>query len=178
MRLERFTNKAQEAVRDAVDLASRKGNPELVPEHLLLALLAQEGGVVAPLVQKAGASVDSLVRTFTEKTEALPRVSGGAEPGLSRRGLTVLQKAEDQAKELKDDFVSTEHVLLAAAKHDKDVQGVLERAGLSGDKLLAALREVRGSQRVTDRDPRGSFRPSRSTRRISPPSRSAASSTR
>jgi ATP-dependent Clp protease ATP-binding subunit ClpB len=157
MRLERFTNKAQEAVRDAVDLASRKGNPELVPEHLLLALLAQEGGVVAPLVQKAGASVDSLVRTFTEKTEALPRVSGGAEPGLSRRGLTVLQKAEDQAKELKDDFVSTEHVLLAAAKHDKDVQGVLERAGLSGDKLLAALREVRGSQRVTDRDPEGKF---------------------
>ncbi|MEJ7732375.1 MAG: ATP-dependent chaperone ClpB [Polyangiaceae bacterium] len=157
MRIERMTTKAQEAVRSAVDMASRRGNPELYPEHLLAALLDQEGGVVTPLVQKAGADPRGLLAELTQKLESYPRVSGGAEPTMSRRALSILQKAEDEAKQLKDDYVSTEHVLLGAAKADRDVQGMLERAGLSHDKLMAALASVRGNQRVTDRDPEAKF---------------------
>src|SRR5277367_4671450 len=109
MRLDRMNTKAQEAVRTAVDLASRRGNPELYPEHILRAILDQEGGVGGPLLQKAGADPASVVRTLDAKIDTYPRVSGGAEPNLSRRALTVLQKAEDEAKALKDEFVSTEH---------------------------------------------------------------------
>src|ERR1043166_2601184 len=102
-----MTTKAQEAVRSALDLASRRGNPELQPEHLLKAILEQDGGIGAPLVQKAGADAQRLLRLVDEKVEGYPRVSGGAEPSLSRRALAVMQKAEDEAKALKDDYIST-----------------------------------------------------------------------
>ncbi|WP_437656693.1 ATP-dependent chaperone ClpB [Sorangium sp. So ce1182] len=157
MRIERMTTKAQEAVREAVDFGSRRGNPELYPEHLVRAIVDQDGGVGAPLVQKAGADPAGLLRLLEAKIDTYPRVSGGAEPGLSRRALAVLQKAEDEAKSLKDEYISTEHVLLAGVKVDKDIQSIFERAGLSYDKLLASLAAVRGNQRVTDRDPEGKF---------------------
>ncbi|HSN99287.1 MAG TPA: Clp protease N-terminal domain-containing protein, partial [Candidatus Nanopelagicales bacterium] len=157
MRIDRMTTKAQEAVRAAVDLASRRGNPELYPEHLVRALVDQEGGVVGPLVQKAGADPAQFLRLLDAKIDTYPRVSGGAEPNLARRSLAVLQKAEDETKALKDDFISTEHVLLGAVRVDRDVQGMLEKLGLGYDKLLAALASVRGNQRVTDRDPEGKF---------------------
>ncbi len=152
-----MTTKAQEALRSAVDYASRQGHPELYPEHVVRELLVQEGGIVAPVLSKAGANAEALRTTLDARIDSYPRVSGGAEPGLSRRALTLIQKAEDEAKALKDDFVSTEHLFLAAAKHDKDLQGLLERAGLSHDKILQALTQVRGAQRVTDRDPEGKF---------------------
>jgi ATP-dependent Clp protease ATP-binding subunit ClpB len=157
MRIDRMTTKAQEAVRAAIDSASRRGSPELYPEHLLKALFEQDGGIGAPLVQKAGADLPKLVGLLEERIEGYPRVSGGAEPNLSRRALAVLQKAEDEAKALKDDYISTEHVLLAAARADREVQTILEKSGLNYDKLLSALASVRGSQRVTDRDPEGKF---------------------
>jgi ATP-dependent Clp protease ATP-binding subunit ClpB len=152
-----MTTKAQEAVRDAADRASRLGNPELYPEHLLLAILEQEGGVGRPLAQKAGADPAALTRLVEAKIEGYPKVSGGAEPNLSRRALTLLQKAEDEAKALKDDYISVEHLLLSAAKVDRDCQSLIERVGLNYDRLLKALADVRGSQRVTDRDPEGKF---------------------
>src|SRR6185436_4006614 len=157
MRMERMTTKAQEAVRAAVDIASRRGNPELYPEHLLRAILVQDGGVGGPIVQKAGASLDDLLRALDARIDSYPRVSGGAEPQLSRRSLTMLQKAEDITKELKDDYISTEHVLLAGAKHDREIQGALEKVGLTYAKILNALTSVRGAHRVTDRDPEGKF---------------------
>jgi len=157
MRIDRMTTKAQEALRTAVDLASRRGNPELYPEHIVRAIVDQEGGVVGPLVQKTGADPQALLRALDAKIDTYPRVSGGAEPNLARRALTLIQKAEDEAKSLKDDFISTEHLLLAAAKVDRDVQGMLDRVGLTYDKLLGSLVQVRGSQRVTDRDPEGKF---------------------
>ncbi|XXU26513.1 ATP-dependent chaperone ClpB [Sorangium sp. So ce887] len=152
-----MTTKAQEAIREAVDLGSRRGNPELYPEHIVRAIVGQDGGVGAPLVQKAGADPAGLLRLLDAKIDTYPRVSGGAEPNLSRRALTVLQKAEDEAKALKDEYISTEHVLLAGTKADKEIQSIFERAGLSYDKLLASLAAVRGNQRVTDRDPEGKF---------------------
>ncbi|XXT51827.1 ATP-dependent chaperone ClpB [Sorangium sp. So ce542] len=152
-----MTTKAQEAIREAVDFGSRRGNPELYPEHIVRAIVGQDGGLGAPLVQKAGADPAGLLRLLDAKIDTYPRVSGGAEPNLSRRALAVLQKAEDEAKALKDEYISTEHVLLAGTKTDKEIQSIFERAGLSYDKLLASLAAVRGNQRVTDRDPEGKF---------------------
>jgi ATP-dependent Clp protease ATP-binding subunit ClpB len=158
MRPDRMTTKSQEAFRDAIDIASRRGNPELTPEHLVVAMLGQEDGVARPLLQKSGADVDALLRAIEAKVDGLPRVSGGAEPGLSRRALDVVRKAEDEAKTLKDDFVSVEHYLLALAKHDRDVQAIFERhGGIKYESLLKSLAAVRGSQRITDRDPEGKF---------------------
>src|SRR5579863_3008056 len=103
MRPERMTTKSREAFQDAIDRASRFGNPELQPEHLLAAMLGQEGGVAGPLLQKAGADLDALREAVKRKVEGFPRVSGGSEPGLSRRTLEVVRRAEDEAKTLKDD---------------------------------------------------------------------------
>src|SRR5882672_2830137 len=138
MRMDRMTVKSQEALRAAVDLASRAGNPEVLPEHLLYAALTQDGGIVAPLAQKAGAAPQALATAFQERLAGLPKVTGGAEPSLSSRGLKLVQRAEDEAKALKDDFVSVEHFLLGAAKGDRDIQAVFDRHGLSYDKLLRA----------------------------------------
>jgi ATP-dependent Clp protease ATP-binding subunit ClpB len=153
-----MTTKSREAFQDALDQASRFGNPELQPEHLLAAMLEQEGGVAAPLLQKAGADLAALKAAVAKRVESLPRVSGGAQPGLSRRTLEIVRRADDEAKQLKDDFVSVEHYLLAAAKHDRESAALFEQSGGVGyEKLLAAMASVRGSQRITDQDPEGKF---------------------
>ncbi len=157
MRMDRLTTKSQEAVRAALDSASRRGNPELIPEHLLIAILEQEGGVGGPLLERAGAQVKALVRELTQRVDALPRVSGGAEPSFGRRTVPLLNNAEDEAKRLKDDFVSVEHFVLAAAKSDKDTQATFDRHAVSYDKLVRALAEIRGNQRVTDQEPEAKF---------------------
>ncbi len=158
MRPDRMTTKSREAFQAAIDAASRAGNPELAPEHLLAAFLAQEGGVGGPVLQKAGVDIEALATAVDAKLEGFPRVSGGAQPGMSRRTLEVIRRAEDEAKQLKDDFISVEHYILAMARHDRDIQGLLERhGGASYEKILAAMASVRGSQRITDPDPEGKF---------------------
>jgi ATP-dependent Clp protease ATP-binding subunit ClpB len=153
-----MTTKSQEAFREALDISARNGNPELLPEHLLRAMLEQEDGVARPLLQKAGADLAALEAAVEKRIQGFPKVSGGAEPGLGRRTSELLRKAEDEAKALKDDFVSVEHFVLALAKTDRDAQGIFELAGgVTYDKLLRALASVRGSQRVTDKDPEGKF---------------------
>jgi ATP-dependent Clp protease ATP-binding subunit ClpB len=155
--MDRLTTKSHEALRAAVDLAAKRGNPELIPEHLLVAILEQQGGVGSSLVERAGARAAELARALGERLNSLPKVSGAGEPSFGRRFTPLLAKAEDEAKRLKDDYVSVEHFLLAAAQSDKDVQAVFDRHGLSYDKLVRALAEIRGSQRVTDQDPEGKF---------------------
>ncbi len=157
MRMDRLTTKSQEALRAAGDLAMRRGNPEIIPEHLLVAILDQADGIGRPLVEKAGVNAKSLRDELWQRVEGLPQVSGGAEPHFGRRTLPVMNKAEDEAKRLKDDYISVEHFVLSAAKHDNDVKAVFDRHGLGYDKLLHALAEIRGSQRVTDQDPEGKF---------------------
>src|SRR6187399_1919049 len=157
MRMDRLTSKSQEALQSAAANASRRGNPELIPEHLLVAILEQEGGVGAALVQRAGADPAAFAKDLNARVDGLPKVSGGAEPSFGRRTVPLMNQAEDEAKRLKDDFVSVEHFLLAAVKHDKDVQAVADRHGLSYDKLVRAMAEIRGSQRVTDQNPEGKF---------------------
>jgi len=153
-----MTTKSQEAFRAAADLASRRGNPEITPEHLIRAMMEQEGGVALPIFQKAGGNPEALARSVDDYIEKLPRVSGGAEPTLSRRTMEVLRRAEDEAKGLKDDFISVEHFVLALAKHDREAQSEFRSAGgVTYEKLLSAIASVRGAQRVTDRDPEGKF---------------------
>jgi ATP-dependent Clp protease ATP-binding subunit ClpB len=153
-----MTTKSREAFQEASNRASRFGNPELQPEHLLAAMLDQEGGVAAPLAQKAGADVTAWRDAVARKIEGFPKVSGGAEPGLSRRTLEVLRRAEDEAKKLKDEFISVEHFVLAMAKHDREMMSLFEQhGGIGYEKLLSALASVRGSQRITDADPEGKF---------------------
>jgi ATP-dependent Clp protease ATP-binding subunit ClpB len=158
MRPERMTTKSREAFQDAIDRASRFGNPELQPEHLLAAMLDQDGGVAAPLLQKAGADLPGLLEDVSKAVEAFPRVSGGAQPGLSRRTLEMIRRADDEAKQLKDEYVSVEHYVLAAVRHDRDLRALVERhGGVTYESLLTALANVRGAQRITDPDPEGKF---------------------
>ena len=109
------------------------------------------------MVQRAGADPAAFAKELALRTEGLPQVSGGSEPSFGRRTVPLLSHAEDEAKRLKDDYISVEHFLLAAVKHDKDVQAVADRHGLSYDKLVRALAEIRGAQRVTDQNPEGKF---------------------
>jgi ATP-dependent Clp protease ATP-binding subunit ClpB len=153
-----MTTKSQEAFRASADIAARRGNPEILPEHLIRAMLEQDGGIAAPLFQKAGGDPTALARRVDAHLDKLPRVSGGAEPTLSRRTLEALRKAEDEAKTLKDEFLSVEHLMLGLAKGDRDAQAAFESAGgVNYEKLLSALASVRGAQRVVDRDPEGKF---------------------
>jgi ATP-dependent Clp protease ATP-binding subunit ClpB len=158
MRPERMTTKSREAFQSAIDRASRLGNPQVQPEHVIAAMLEQEGGIAGPLLQKAGVDLDALRAALTSKIEALPRATGGAEPGLARQTLELIRRADDEAKQLKDEYVSVEHYLLAAVKHDKDLGALLlQQGGVTHEKLLAAVAGVRGTQRITDPEPEAKF---------------------
>jgi len=152
MRLDRFTEKAQEALQEAAELARQAGNQAVEPEHLLLALLRQENGVGRTLLERAGASVQALQPALVSAIERFPKVSGGAQPYLSASLAKSLDGAEKEAEKLKDEYISTEHVLLALTD-----QKILKDGGVTHDKLLGALRQVRGSQRVTDQNPESKY---------------------
>ena len=158
----RLTEKAQDALRQAQSMAQREGQTQIEPEHLAVALLEQDGGVAARVVEKAGASPATLVQRLRQALGRLPRVSGpGAQGGqvyLSPRVNEVLTTAEAEAQRMKDEFVSVEHLLLAlAALKDRGVGEVLQAAGLTREKLLEALAAVRGGQRVTTQTPEGTY---------------------
>src|SRR3979411_167183 len=148
MRLDRFTEKAQEALQSAAQEAQERGQQAIEPEHLLLALVRQQDGIARPLLEAAGASIPGLEAALVSRVERLPRVSGGAQPYLSNELSRMLDQAEKEAEALKDEYISTEHLLLAAAEHP-----MLKEAGVTRTSLLQALRQVRGSQRVTDQNP-------------------------
>ncbi len=158
MRLDRLTTKTREALMASQQIAASLGNPELQPEHLVLALLAQEGGVARPIVEKAGIDPKALVEAVHRRIDAMPKVKGGGEPAMSRRVNKVLTDAWTETEALKDEYTSPEHVLLAITKQkDDELERALRGLGLSRDKLLGSLQEVRGSQRVTDQDPEAKF---------------------
>jgi ATP-dependent Clp protease ATP-binding subunit ClpB len=156
MRLDRLTNKTREALQAAQNTAAQRGNPELMPEHFLLALLEQSDGVASALLAKAG-SKDSLKPTLSKRIEGLPRVQGGSEPSVSRRLREVITQAWKEAEELKDEYISAEHVLLALVTQKDELSKLLKEQAIDRDSLQKALREVRGAQRVTDPDAEGKF---------------------
>jgi ATP-dependent Clp protease ATP-binding subunit ClpB len=157
MRIDRLTTKSREAIQEAQGLAARRGHPEILPEHVVAALLGQDGGVARPMLKKAGADLDALERAIGDHLDKLPKLEGGSEPGLSRRTLHMLNKAEDHAKSMKDDFVSVEHLLVALLRDDKDAAALFERARVRPDAFQKAVAEVRGSQKVQDQDPEGKY---------------------
>ncbi len=152
MRLEKFTVKAQEALAAARDLASTRNHQEVTPEHVLSALLAQEQGVVSPLLRKVGVDPDALARKVDDALEQQTQVRGAtAEVYVGRRLKEFLEEATKASQEFKDDYVSSEHLLIALTSKDFGAGSrVLTEAGVTRDALLKALAEVRGSQRVTD----------------------------
>ncbi len=154
---DRLTVKAAEALNEALSLARRNGNPLVYDAHLLLALLQQEEGIVVPLLHKIGGNVSDL-RSRVEREIARYPKQTGAQPTLSRELHQVMDKADEFAKSLGDEFVSTEHLLVALA----DVRGtdsfaVLSSAGATRDALVQALKVVRGAHRVTDQTPENQY---------------------
>src|SRR5260370_661313 len=152
MRLEKFTEKAQEALQEAAALARSLGQQAIESEHLILALIRPEGGVGRTLLERAGVSVQALEPALVSIVERLPRVSGGGQPYLSTELQKALDEAEQEAEKLNDEYISTEHLLLALAGTK-----TLKDAGASHDALLRALRQIRGSQRVTDQNPESKY---------------------
>jgi ATP-dependent Clp protease ATP-binding subunit ClpB len=152
MRLDRLTEKAQDALQAAARAAQESGQQAIETDHLLLELMRQEGGIARPVLEAAGASIPGLEAALVSRVERLPRVSGAGQAYLSSELARILDQAEKEAEQLKDDYVSTEHILLAAAEHP-----VLAEFGVTRDGLLLALRKVRGSQRVTDPNPESKY---------------------
>jgi ATP-dependent Clp protease ATP-binding subunit ClpB len=152
MRLEQLTEKAREALQRAASEAEDRSQQAIEPEHLLLALVDQDDGVSRPLLEAAGASIAGLRAALVSRVERLPRMRGGGQPYLSAELVRTLETAEREADQLKDEYVSTEHLLLALADNQ-----VLRDAGVTRDSLLRALRRVRGSQRVTDQNPESKY---------------------
>ncbi len=142
-----WTVKTQEAFAAAIDLAKAKSNPELTPDHLLSAIAGQEGTVVAPVLAKLGQSPNMVRDRATSAIEQLPRAHGGDEPRMSRELNNVTDRAGQYRKDLKDDYLSVEHLLLA----------MNDRLGVGSEELLGVLRDVRGSHRVTDQNPEEKF---------------------
>jgi ATP-dependent Clp protease ATP-binding subunit ClpB len=159
MQADRFTIKSQEALEAAQRLAAERRNPQTRPEHLLAVLLEQDGGVVVPVLRKLGVDPAAVRATLNPALEALPLLANvGQEPtGGSNELAEVLRAAEDQMRELKDEYVSTEHLVLALAKSTGTTGDVLRSVGASYDALLKAVNEIRGGQHVTDQNPEDKF---------------------
>jgi ATP-dependent Clp protease ATP-binding subunit ClpB len=153
-RFDKFTIKAQEALQGTQDVAGRYGNQQLEPVHLLLALLEQKEGTVPNLLMRLGVAPAGAAKEVEQAIEALPKVGGTTDHHLSPALKEVLDRAAKEAEQFKDEFVSTEHLLLALLRQPKDAAGrILARLGITHDAVLEALRSVRGTQRVTDQNP-------------------------
>ncbi|MEC9399771.1 MAG: ATP-dependent chaperone ClpB [Myxococcota bacterium] len=156
MRFDKFTIKSREALAEAQDRAERSNHPDVKPLHLLAALLEQEGGIVVPIVTKMGVNGPSLAGDVANALGKLPRVHG-AQVSFSNDLLEVARGATSEAEKLQDEYVSTEHFLLALAESKAIAGQILRRVGVNRDAVMAAMKEVRGSQRVTDIEPEGKY---------------------
>ena len=159
IRWDKFTVKAQEAVQRASQLASEHGNPELQPMHLLAALLEDKDGIVPPVLEKIGIGPQAVLSSVYAEIDKLPKVAGeAAQATLANETNKLLEQAFKEASNFKDEYVSTEHLLLAIThlKRDK-AQQILAQAGATYDAILKALTVVRGSQKVTDQNPEAKY---------------------
>ena len=159
MDINRFTEKAQEALLTAQHTAANSGHPQIEPEHLLTALVEQREGIVPALLQKLVADPRRVAEAARTELKQLPKTEGGTQPGLSPQLNTVLEQATAEAKRLNDEYVSTEHLLVALAAEDGRLKAarVLGKHGLTKDRVYEALTSIRGSQRVTDQNPEGKY---------------------
>jgi ATP-dependent Clp protease ATP-binding subunit ClpB len=158
MRIDRYTQKMQEALQSAQDLAAQWQSPEIANEHFLLALLDQAEGVTRPLLEKIGVSADALRSRLETELAGRPKVSGGvSDLRISNDLRRTLDSAEKEMSKLKDEYVSAEHYLLALAGDNNSAAKALKELGATRDKIMQGLQQVRGSQRVTDQNPEGKY---------------------
>ncbi len=159
MNLNKFTEKAQEAMVGAQQLAESLNHPQIEPEHLLVTLVEQDNGVVPALLRKLQLDPAVIAREARAAIGRQPQVHGGSQATISPRLKLVADLAQAEATRLKDEYVSTEHLFLAIAGETGRSPGarLLQQQGLTTDRLLAALSEVRGSQRVTDQNPENKY---------------------
>ncbi len=154
----KLTTKMQEALQEAQEIANSYGHAEITPTHVILSLTRQDGGLAGSLFEKIGGSATNLQEAATEFLDRLPKTQGAvAQAGLGRDLNEVLQAADAERQRLQDEFLSVEHFLLAAAESKSTAGDLLRESGVSKPNLEAALKEVRGSQRVTDQDPEGKY---------------------
>jgi len=159
MNINKYTEKAREAVASALDLASQNNNPQLEPEHLLVALVEQQGGVIPELLKALKRDPAPVARSARELLAKMPQAYGGAQPAMSPRLKLVTDRAQAEADRMKDDFVSTEHLFIAIAEETgrSPAAQLLKQLGITRDTILQALAGVRGSQRVTTENPEGTY---------------------
>src|SRR6202041_424514 len=159
IRWDKFTVKSQEAVQAATNLALEHGNPELTPLHMLAALLEDKDGIIVPVLQKVGVPTEQLLARANDALSKLPKVGGASsQPGLSNAMQKVLDRAFKEAADFKDEYVSTEHLLLALTEQKNDpARELLASLGATHASILQALSSVRGNQRVTDQNPESKF---------------------
>ncbi len=153
MQADRFTIKSQEALQAAIGLAASRNQPQVLPEHLLTVLLEQDDSLVPSLLRKVGVNTGALRGEVNAALDALPTLGSAAEPTTAPELMQVLRAAEHEMRELKDEFISTEHLLISLAGHNSKAGDALRAAGARKDALLEALGELRGSHRVTDQNP-------------------------
>src|SRR5260221_707223 len=160
MNIQKYTEKAQEAIAGAQQLADGEGPPEIPPEHVLLTLIEQQGGIVPEILRKLNADPSGVAAAVRTEIGKLPSARGGSEPGSSARLRQVMAAAGAEADRLKDEYVSTEHLLLAVAGEagrNAPSARILQQFGGTKDAILQALTSVRGSQRVTSQNPEGTY---------------------
>ncbi len=159
MNINKYTEKAQEAIVESQQFAGREGHAEILPEHLLIALIEQREGVVPSIVQKIGADPAALATAIRGEVGRLPQVHGGSQVAFSARLRQVTDAAEQEAQRLKDDYVSTEHLFVASASEGRRSTSarILEQHGITRDTILQAMTTVRGSQRVTSQNPETTY---------------------
>src|SRR5438105_760848 len=159
MNINKYTEKAREAVAAAIELAREHNNPQLEPEHLLVALAEQRDGIIPDLLRKMTADPAQIARAARDLLAKLPSAYGGSEPGLSPRLNNVTSAAEAEAAQMKDEYVSTEHLVIAVADEGGRAPAaqLLKQHGVTHNTSLQALASVRGSQRVTNENPEGTY---------------------
>ena len=156
-RFDKLTIKAQEAVANAQNMASERGNPEITTLHLLAALATESDGVAKPIFEKIGVNLPQLTRQIEGEISRLPQASGGSQPQPNADLRNVLEASAKEAAAMKDEFVSVEHLLLALTKTNSPAKNLLQINGVRDNDILNALRAVRGSARVTDQNPEAQY---------------------
>jgi ATP-dependent Clp protease ATP-binding subunit ClpB len=159
MNLQKYTEKAQEAVLAAQQFADREGHPEITPEHVLLTLIEQQGGIVPEILRKMNIDPARIASAVRAELGRNPSAHGGSQPGLSARLRQITNAAEAEAERLKDEYVSTEHIFVAIASEGgrSAAARILQQHGATRDKILQAMTSIRGSQRVTSQNPETTY---------------------
>lgn len=160
MNIDRYTEKAREALQQASKIAQSKGQPQVDLEHLLSSLLTQDPGLALSIFRKSNINTDALRKRCDQEIDRLPKVSGSNQDGniyLAGRLNTILKQSEEEAKKFKDDYISVEHILLALLEDKASIGKLFKEFGITRDLIMTALQEVRGNQRVTNQNPEATY---------------------